>query len=95
MHGLARKVAGLAEEFSWRSDAAVEWMDGDGQRRMAMVCREGGQDGWMDGGITIKIAAGFDPADTRKQAEAELAKSSAWSTSSSGRRCWLADTRHE
>ena len=71
MHGLARKVAGLAEEVSWRSDAAMEWADGDGQRWRAMVLGVWAgriKDGWMDGSIKI---AGFDPADTRKQAEAE------------------------
>lgn len=52
--------------------AAMGWMDGDGQRWMAMVLLGGWagwveDGGWMDG--WIKIAAGFDPADTRKQAE--------------------------
>lgn len=95
MHGLARKVAGLAEEFSWRSDAAMaamEWMDGDGQRRMAMVLL-GGWAGWMDGwmeGSRSRLLALTRLTPASKQAEAELAKSSAWSSSSSGRRCWLA-----
>lgn len=94
MHGLARKVAGLAEEVSWRSDAAMEWADGDGQRWRAMVLGVWAgriKDGWMDGSIKI---AGFDPADTRKQAEAEAELASeeqrlvffCWR----GRRCWLA-----